>query len=308
MKSLGMSQSENSPSTASLKAAEIMRSRNIHRHQIRAEHLTLEIRELAQEKRAFRAQFAKEALSICKSSKRTDSAPLWGAIVETRPIPGLEEAVFSIVNRCQSPIQLFHGLENRRYIMEGRLGALVASGTVTLTPLDLPEHMPSAGYNALLLSPLFWNALIGRRKVLIFQHDSLCCNQSPYTATDFLNFDYIGAPWPRKRPVGLVIDGGNGGFSLRDWAKCHESLKRFSAASWPGGEDGFFAFYLDLMGASVASMEQGAKFATQGRFTDLSFGAHQIGRLNDLDLKRFVTYCPEALNIFPDLSRRLPHA
>ncbi len=308
MELLGMSQSESSPSTASLRAAEITRSLNIRRHQIRAEHLTLEIRELTQEKRAFRAQFAEEALSICKSFKRTDSEPLWGVIVETRAIPGLEEAVLSIINRCHIPIQLFHGLENHRYIMEGRLEALVASGAVTLTPMDLPERMPSAGYNALLLSPLFWDALIGRQKVLIFQHDSLCCNQSPYAATDFMDFDYIGAPWPRKRPVGLVIDGGNGGFSLRDWAKCRESLERFSAASWPGGEDGFFAFHLDLMGASVASMEQGAKFATQGRFTDLSFGAHQVGRLNDLDLKRFITYCPEALNIFPYLSRRVPHA
>jgi hypothetical protein len=299
-----MSNTQNSLSTAALKAAEIVGSLNIQRDQIRAEHLALEIRELSRERQAFRVQFAKQALSICDPSQKSDSEPLWGVIVETRPIPALEESVLSIMNRCHIPIQLFHGSENYRHIMESRLGALVASGELTLTRLDLPKRIPIAGYNALLLSPLFWNALIGRRKVLIFQHDSLCCNNSPYSAFEFLNFDYIGAPWSRKRPIGLVIDGGVGGFSLRDWAKCYESLERFSAASWAGGEDGFFAFHLDLMGASVASMEQGAMFATQSQFTSLSFGAHRIGFLNNQDLKRFVTYCPEALRVFPHLTRR----
>ena len=291
--------------SANVIASESARSHNISRDQLLGEHLTLNIRKLPERRREFRTQFTQHALSACAPVKQLDSEVLWGVIVETRPLPALEHSVLSVVKKCQIPVQIFHSSANLNFIMNSRIAALVASGTVILTPLNVPQRIAIDGYNALLLSPDFWEAMIGRQKVLIFQHDSLCCTNSPFVASDFFKFDYVGAPWGRRRPVGLIIDGGNGGFSLRDWGKSVECLARFSPAEWPAGEDGFFAFHLDVMGAAVARMEDCALFATQGRFTDLTFGAHKIGLLDNEDLKRFITYSPEALNIFPHLTRRL---
>ena len=291
--------------SANVIASESTRSHRISRDQLLGEHLTLNIPKLSEKRREFRTNFTQQSLGSCAPVKRLDSQVLWGVIVETRPLPALEHSVLSVVKKCQIPVQIFHSSANLDFIMNSRVAALVAAGTVILTPLNVPKKIAIDGYNALLLSQDFWEAMIERQKVLIFQHDSLCCTNSPFVASDFFKFDYVGAPWRRQRPVGLIIDGGNGGFSLRDWEKSIECLKRFSPVAWPGGEDGFFAFHLDLMGAVVARMEDCALFATQGRFTDLTFGAHKIGLLNDEDLKKFIAYSPEALNIFPHLTRRL---
>ena len=291
--------------SANVIASESARSHNISRDQLLGEHLTLNIPKLPERRREFRTHFTQHALSSCAPVKQLDSEVLWGVIVETRPLPALEHSVFSVVKKCRIPVQIFHSSANLDFIMNSRIAALVAAGTVVLTPLNVPKKIAIDGYNALLLSPDFWGAMIGRQKVLIFQHDSLCCTNSPFVASDFFKFDYVGAPWGRQRPVGLIIDGGNGGFSLRDWGKSIECLERFWPAAWPGDEDGFFAFHLDLMGAAVARMKDCALFATQSRFTDPTFGAHKIGLLNNEDLKKFIAYSPEALDIFPHLTRRL---
>lgn len=55
--------------------------------------------------------------------------------------------------------------------------------------------------------------------ILTTQHDGFIINESSWT-DEFLNYDYIGAPWPIKQdayisPFNEHIRVGNGGFSLR---------------------------------------------------------------------------------------------
>ena len=59
----------------------------------------------------------------------------------------------------------------------------------------------------------FWKA-IKYEKILIFQRDSVLCSKSKYRVEDFLEYDYVGAPWLVKDTQfnGRV---GNGGLSLR---------------------------------------------------------------------------------------------
>jgi hypothetical protein len=47
--------------------------------------------------------------------------------------------------------------------------------------------------------------------VIIFQWDGFALNREMFS-DEFLNYDYIGAPWP-SAPAGFEV--GNGGFSLR---------------------------------------------------------------------------------------------
>ena len=123
------------------------------------------------------------------------------------------------------------------------------------------------------------------------------CNNSPYNLNTFLDFDYIGSTWARTRPVGITIDGGNGGLSLRSWEKSLQCLEQFPSSFWPGGEDGYFGFHMELIGAKVGKDVDCAKFSTHRYFRYKSFGAHKISGLNKKDKDAFIQYCPEAKKI-----------
>ncbi|MFT5258502.1 MAG: hypothetical protein ACI810_000234 [Gammaproteobacteria bacterium] len=87
--------------------------------------------------------------------------------------------------------------------------------------------------------------------------------------------------------TGSIIDGGNGGLSLRDWSKSVKCLERFPPEKWGGGEDGYFAFHLQLMGAKFSSFDDSTQFATQNFFKHNSFGAHQVKNLSTASQESF---------------------
>ena len=229
-------------------------------------------------------------------ASRPVSDKVWGVIVESRKHPSLEYIVNLFSRRLGVGIQLFHSTANESFIKNTSISALIEQGKVVLTSLRF-ETLSPVQYNALLLSKVFWNAVIGRQKILVFQTDSILCPKSEYALDDFLEFDYIGSKWPRERPISMVIDGGNGGLSLRDWGKSMECLNRFPAKLWPGGEDGYFAFHIDLIADRVGRPKDCAKFSTQSEFLACSFGAHKISELDENSLKKFLEYCPEARKI-----------
>jgi hypothetical protein len=297
---------QNTASSAALLARDLKQQFGLAQTEIRGEHLKQNYLRLRSVFAPSREGLVSDALRGLPATAEAGPEPLWCVIIETRHHPALEAVVLNMAVCCDAPIQIFHSRDNIGFIMSGAIAGLVDQGRVILTALNLPRDIAQSSYNQLLLSPCFWEQMIGRQKILVFQTDSMCCPASRFSATDFMSFDYIGSPWGRSRPVGLIIDGGCGGFSLRDWPQSVSCLERFPASAWPAGEDGYFGFHLELMGASVASMEEAGKFSTQDSFEDSSFGCHQIGRLNDLDLAAFIAYCPQARKVFPQASDRVP--
>lgn len=234
--------------------------------------------------------------SICSLINQTTdntSDLLNGVIVETREHKALEAVVDNVISTLNIPIQLFHGTTNLDFILRSGLKKHVESGQLILTPLNL-DVLSAPLYNALFLSLEFWNGVIGKNKILVFQTDAILCKKSDFEVSDFIDFDYIGSAWNRSRPVGMIANGGNGGLSIRDWSKTVEVLNRFPAINWPAGEDGYFAFHIELIGAKVANLQQSRKFGTQIEFVENSFGGHKVSDLSAKDLQKFLTYCPEA--------------
>jgi hypothetical protein len=219
--------------------------------------------------------------------------PILGVIVETRKHPQLEFVVNNLIQNIDIPIQIFHGKDNLEFIMSSNISDHIRDGKVYLTQLDTDEFTLSM-YNGLLLSKVFWEHVISRKKILIFQTDSICCSESDYDIEDFMSWDYIGSKWSRDRPIGLTIDGGNGGLSLRDWQMTYDSLVRFSPELWRGGEDSFFAFHIELIGGKVAKNNDCAKFSTQHEFLYKSWGAHDIACLQCNERTDFLVYCEDA--------------
>lgn len=216
-----------------------------------------------------------------------------GIIVETRKHPALEPVIENVLQQLQIPIQLFHGRGNLNYIIRSGIKKHIDSGMVVLTPLAV-DALYGSIYNALFLSLDFWKCTIGSNKIIVFQTDAILCKNSDYTLSNFIDYDYIGSAWNRKRPVGMIANGGNGGLSIRDWDKTCEVLKRFPSDNWPAGEDGYFAFHMELIGAKVADISSSRKFGTQIDFMEKSFGGHKITDLEPQQLERFLRYCPEA--------------
>jgi len=221
------------------------------------------------------------------------SCPIWGVIVETRKHLSLELVVNNYIKNVQIPIQVFHGNNNLDFIMSTTIAELVRNGKVHLTQLDIDELCANK-YNTVFLSKSFWRNILGRKKILIFQTDTVSCDHSDYTINDFVSYDYIGSKWNQHRPVGIIIDGGSGGLSLRDWEKSYECLNHFPPEHWCGGEDSYFAFHIELIGGKVGNGNECAKFSTQNEFLFKSWGGHKISCLSKKDQTAFLNYCQKA--------------
>lgn len=220
------------------------------------------------------------------------SDPISAFIVETRTHEHLSRVVHSVLE-LGIRVQIYCGPGNRQFVEKSSIRPFIDTGKVIITQLS-EDTLDASIYNALLLSNRFWNSTAGRKKILCFQTDAFICRNSPYRITDFFEFDYIGSAWPRRRPIGLELDGGSGGLSLRDYAASVECIDRFPPDCWPGGEDGFFAFHLPLLGKKIGDREACLKFGTQNFFEAPSWGCHKIACLPSEVRRKFLSYCPEA--------------
>jgi len=92
------------------------------------------------------------------------------------------------------------------------------SPNIKIVRLDV-NNLDINGYNNLLLTAEFWELFIGN-KILLYQEDSYIFKDN---ISDFLKFDYIGAPWNHLKGYSIV---GNGGFSLRNRMLMIEIIRR----------------------------------------------------------------------------------
>jgi hypothetical protein len=164
-----------------------------------------------------------------------------------------------------------------------------------MTPIGLKRNNKSATafINIYLTSPSLWRQVLGE-KVLYFQIDSAICSNSLYKITDFLHYDYIGAPW---------ADGGccNGGFSIRSRTKTLRLLEH------PGGhyqypsynEDGWYMRHLPLVGGVVAPVSVAAAFSVETIYHHRPFAVHKpvLRWIGKEKLKLLCNECPELRTI-----------
>ncbi len=185
------------------------------------------------------------------------------------------------------------------------------SGNIKEKRFDPTYFQGIAGYNRLMLLPLFYQHFLEYEYILIYQLDC-------YVFRDELKdwceqgYDYIGAPWidmdiyrwlfiKNLYPVELkffhwVTKGrrlnrvGNGGFSLRRTKSMIDNLNWFSfrAKSWKAFEDSFFCHYVatfnvlfktpDIKTALRFSFDAHPKLAYEMNDHQLPFGCHAYSR------------------------------
>ena len=128
-------------------------------------------------------------------------------------------------------------------------------------------------YNSFMLNDL--NSFIKTEHCLVVQLDGFPLNNDAWT-DEFLNYDYIGAPWinfPEMPAKELV---GNGGFSLRSKKLLDEIAKLKSSGSCL--EDNFICIeqrkYLESLGIKFAPTELAKQFSIENGIYKGQFGFH----------------------------------
>lgn len=227
----------------------------------------------------------------------TDFYPHIAVLVEFRTTDMLVTVVHNVNHHIPStwPIQIFHGKENENFIKTSTLAPLLASGKIFLTRME--QVYGKSRTNELLTSSNFWQRVRGE-KILFFQIDSIMCSNSPHKITDFLQYDYIGAPWdPSWFAFSKVDFVGNGGFSLRSRSKILALL-----ASMPYNrnipEDVWYGLNLRRVNGSVAPMNIAKTFAVESIYYDRPVGIHRFSLSCSIRTKLFQT-CPEAMLVMP---------
>jgi len=156
-------------------------------------------------------------------------------------------------------LQIFCGDDNYEYIKE----MVKDWGEVIVVNLNIKD-LSKIEYNTLFRDVEFWKKVKGD-KVFTFQLDSILLRSG---IDEFLEYDYIGAPW-RKPKEGSYV--GNGGLSLRTRDVMLEiSLtNEVKEVIW---EDIYFVKY--LKGRGVADVDDAKRFSMEDIYYPNPLGVH----------------------------------
>tara|TARA_B110000093_G_scaffold183364_1_gene233965 strand:- start:3135 stop:5117 length:1983 start_codon:yes stop_codon:yes gene_type:complete len=165
------------------------------------------------------------------------------------------------------------GMKNYNFVKE-----ICDSISPNINVIRLPIHnLERKQYSDFLLSLTFWN-LFTNDKILIYQEDSCIFNDN---IDDFMEYDYIGAPFDNKR---AKLSVGNGGFSLRTRKCMIDAINQKPlwdpsefVTSKKRLEDVFFSKTIqDMKIGQVAPWEDAYQFSTEAYKNTDSLGGHQF--------------------------------
>lgn len=198
-------------------------------------------------------------------------------IVESRSHPKLLIVIKNFMYLLQKKgwgLAIFHCKENKQFIQDG----LAGWPNVNYVEIDT-DQLTSNDYSNMLCEPQFWNILIhmGCQHSLIFQLDTVLLKDN---VDDFLEYDYVGAPWCVNWLD--LIDVGNGGLSLRNVRKslmitqqCPRTLITPMGERFLNNEDIYFCYYFKIQNDKLPTAEIAKKFAIETVFYEDPCGIHQ---------------------------------
>jgi hypothetical protein len=159
------------------------------------------------------------------------------------------------------------------------------------------ENLNQSTYSKFMASVEFWNLFSGE-KILIYQEDSIIFKSN---INDFINWDYIGAPWPKNQNDN-INSVGNGGFSLRTKQCMIDVINKISLEDTVfessttnymkncgmtiGPEDVYFSLNMLRYGiGKVANWDSAYKFSSESFANPNSLGGHNFW-INDSNWKK----------------------
>lgn len=222
-------------------------------------------------------------------------------IAESRPFNQLIAVVHNVLYHTPPtwPVQIFYSNSNIEFIKNSTLKPYIQSGRIILTLLHRNYDREEIKY--MLTDAKFWQQVRGE-KILFFQTDAVMCSNSPHKVTDFIQYDYVGAPWDTSiYPYDQRYRVGNGGFSIRSRSKTLALIAHLPYdPAYP--EDIWYALNFHLVNASIPSIEIAMTFSVESMFYERPVGVHRFPWHCKFraDLARV---CPESVMVMPDVCR-----
>jgi hypothetical protein len=145
------------------------------------------------------------------------------------------------------------------------------------------DNLSISDYNNLMMSEKFITD-IPSEMFLIFQTDTMICEEHKHLIYNYMNYDYVGSPWSIDylSPVSNINNDklslsskyvGNGGLSLRRKSKMIEIAKKCKASSI--NEDEYFSYGCNGININKPSLEDAMKFSIETVYSNKSFGIHK---------------------------------
>ena len=200
-----------------------------------------------------------------KSRKEGMNEKRTAIIVEPREHKALS---FVLNNFCKNlddnwDIVIVHGTKNENFVKNIITNDIKHNNhKIELVNLGV-ENLTIEEYNKLLTTPAFYDN-IKTETFLIFQTDTMICEDYKDNINEFLNYDYVGAP--NKEWV------GNGGLSLRKKSKMLDIINKFQRKD-NQYEDQYFTEKKHNL--NIPDITTANKFSNEGIYSDESFGVHK---------------------------------
>ena len=184
---------------------------------------------------AYLSQYEKlDATHFTKIPKTTEK---YCVIIEPRCDPQLIAVIKNFMFLLQDHqwgLIIFHGTNNEDYIHEH----LMDWENIHYVKMNT-DNLDTNQYNELLCSSEYWQILenYGCKHAIIFQIDTILLKPD---IEDFLQYDYVGAPWCVKWLNCLEV--GNGGLSMRNVQTMKLLTQKYP--KYTMNEDIWFSFML----------------------------------------------------------------
>lgn len=212
-------------------------------------------------------------------------------MIEPRKHPAMELVLKNFTRNLDLKWQfiIFHGNKNLDYIKNIIKNSLPNEAyRFKFINLNV-DNLSTSGYNSILYDPKFYEN-IPTETFLIFQTDSIICDKHKDLIYDFIDFDYVGAPWQNKTV-------GNGGLSLRKKSKMLKILNQHSLIN-NMNEDIFFSSY----SKNKPNFNFARYFSIETVESDRAFGIHNAWSY--LDTSKFEKFCPD-LNLLKKIHYKM---
>ena len=163
---------------------------------------------------------------------------------------------------------IFHGIDNKDFV-ENILAKDLEDHKHRFQLINLNVYnLFSCEYSNLLKSKAFYDN-INTETFLIFQVDTLIITENKHLLDDFLDYDYVGAPWQD----GVI---GNGGLSLRKKSIMLQIIDSIDPNSFHyKNEDEYFCRQ-NIIPLDVPFFEEAKKFSVETVFHESPFGVHNF--------------------------------
>ena len=209
-------------------------------------------------------------------------------IIEPRCHRAFEFVINNFLNGLSNDwnIIIFHGIDNEKFIIN-IIKKLKKDFMKRITLINLNiKNLSINDYNNLLVSKNFYEK-IPTDIFMIFQTDTLILNKEKIN--NFLDYDYVGAPWAHK-PLGENV--GNGGLSIRRKNKMLEIIENVPYSG--RAEDLYFSHYPDKI--NKPSRNKACEFSVETIFFDKPFGCHKPW--NRYYTKKFFKLYPSVYKLY----------